>query len=170
MPRRKPAGTAADPRNGEKFALVIADGVPKCDLPAPIADSAHPIVKEAFERYWFDPISAILQESDYVLVQRYFSLLNRYFTVSEEADSKPVIYGVQGGESVNPKYVIASQALTGLDRIERQLGIGPANRARLGLELVAADEATKRGFERGDMSPSGNLTLRPRSDPRDEDE
>jgi hypothetical protein len=61
-------------------------------------------------------------------------------------------------------------ALQAAERVEKQLGIGPANRARLGIDLVAYGEATQRGFERGESSQSGALRLRPRSDPRDEDE
>lgn len=170
MPRKKAPGTTADPRNGERFALVMANGEPKCALPETIRDNPHPLVQDAYDRYWTDPVSAILQESDLVLVQSYFALLNRYFVMSEAADEEPMVLNSSGTVSANPKYTIANHALVAADRMMRQLGIGPANRAKLGIDLVAADEATKRGFERGDTSPSGNITLRPREDPRDEED
>jgi P27 family predicted phage terminase small subunit len=159
-----------DYRNGEKYALVEADGAPKVRLPAYVEDNLDPMVADAFQKYWFDPVSAILQESDMILVQRYFMALDRYVKLSYEADLHPICTGSQGQDVLNPKYTAANMSLQAAERLERQLGIGPSNRSKLGIELIAADRAGRPpGFKRGPDDGTGNITIVPddRPDPRE---
>src|SRR5262245_32002341 len=105
MPRKKPPGTAADPRNGERFALVKVDGKPKIELP----DDLYlcDVAAAAWQRYWRDPVSGILNETDYVLVIRWITNVDRYFRLIEEADLEPIVRGSQGQDVMNPKYTAA---------------------------------------------------------------
>lgn len=142
MPRPKKApGTAADPRNGSKYALVLADGTPKFELDE--YNDMVPAAQDAWDRYWFDPVSAVVNQSDYMLVYRWITNVDRYFRLVEEADQQPICQGSQGQDVMNPKYSAANNALAAAERIERQLGMGPSNRSKLGIELVAADRVAR---------------------------
>lgn len=143
--------------------MVKADGVPQFELPVDL-DLVEP-AEDAWDRYWFDPVSKILNESDYVLVYRWITNLNRYFKLIAEADAEPIVTGAQGQDAMNPKYTAANNALTAAERIERQLGMGPSNRSKLGIELIQADGAmAEHELKRG--ADPARVTVE-RADPRE---
>ena len=163
MPRKKPFGTAADKRNGERQALVIADGMPKVALPEEV--TLCELAEDAWGKYWYDPVSAILTVSDHVLVVRWITALDRYFRLVRSADSMPIVTGSQSQQVLNPRYAAAYKALEAAERCERQLGMGPSNRSKLGIELIQAEAEAAR---RAKHAQQDELAVVERVDPRGE--
>ncbi|WP_157597306.1 P27 family phage terminase small subunit [Streptacidiphilus rugosus] len=137
MPRtKKPAGTVADRRNGRRTELTAVQGA-RLALPTPPpgvewCDDAV----AAWERYWDDPVAQALTPADGVLVLRWLEAVNRHLITSREADKSPLSVGSQGQMVLNPLYKAAEMALRTAEACERQLGIGPAHRASLGIALL----------------------------------
>lgn len=137
MPRtKKPAGQAVDRRNGRTTELVAVAGA-RLELPEPPKDVTwHEDAVKAWHRYWEDSITQALTPADDVLVLRWFESLSRYLILSREADASPLKRGSMGQEVLNPLYKAAEMALKIVIACERQLGIGPAHRASLGIALL----------------------------------
>lgn len=137
LPRtKKPAGQAVDPRNGRRAELVAVTGA-RLDLPdpPPKVEWCQAAV-QAWERYWDDSVAQALTPADEVLVLRWFEALNRYLLMIRTADQRPMSVGSQGQEVLNPMYKAAELALRTVEACERQIGIGPANRASLGIAML----------------------------------
>lgn len=145
--KKKPFGTAIDKRHG---ARMLPDYIPAArftvELPSDL--ELHPVANSAWDDYWEDPISGVTTQSDRALLIRWITNVDRYFRLVEEADKEPIVKGSQGQDVMNPMYQAANNALTAAERLERQLGMGPSNRSRLGIELVAADRAVRPGQPR----------------------
>lgn len=142
MPRtKKPAGTTADRRNGRRAELVAVAGA-RLDLPEPppgVEWSDDTI--QAWDRYWNDAVSQALTPADGVLVLRWLEALNRYLLMSRTADRSPMSIGSQGQDVLNPMYKAAEIALRTVEACEKQIGIGPANRASLGIAMLTEQKS-----------------------------
>jgi hypothetical protein len=137
VPRtKKPAGQAVDRRNGRTTELVAVAGA-RLDLPAPPpgVEWCEDAVT-AWGRYWQDSVTQALTPADDVLVLRWLESLNRYLILSRQADLSPLSVGSTGQDVLNPLYKAAEMALKVVIACERQLGIGPAHRASLGIALL----------------------------------
>ncbi len=136
MPRtKKAAGTTVDPRNGRQELIAITGE--RLDLPAPPAGVEWcDDVVAAWNAYWDDLVSAALTPADGVLVLRWLEALNRYLLMSRTADRAPMSIGSQGQDVLNPMYKAAEIALRTVEACEKQIGIGPANRASLGIAML----------------------------------
>ncbi|MDH6134645.1 hypothetical protein P3T37_004049 [Kitasatospora sp. MAA4] len=137
MPRtKKPPGAAADRRNGRRAELTVVQGS-RLELPQPPPGVAWcDDAVAAWERYWEDPVATALTPADEVLVLRWLEALNRFFILSRQADQAPLGVGSQGQDVLNPLYKAAEMALRTVESCERQIGIGPAHRASLGIALL----------------------------------
>lgn len=136
MPRaKKPAGTAADPRNGRRELDVGGrppGTVEKFD-PPPVCEEAE----EAWEEFWADRQSLLLTPSSRVVLIRWVQALDRYLRATSAADLEPLVEGSTGQSVVNPMYKVADQALRTVETCERQLGIGGLNASTLGLAAIS---------------------------------
>lgn len=138
MPRKgghapkKAPGTAVDKRNGRKLELKT-DRLERFDPPP----SAGPEARTAWEAYWDDPVSTLATPADRSLLLRWLELIDRYAYFMRKAMEKPVIAGSTGQERANPFFTLATQTETAISRIEAQLGIGPRNRAALGIAVLS---------------------------------
>ncbi|MGH3557689.1 MAG: hypothetical protein ACRDTK_09415 [Mycobacterium sp.] len=81
-----------------------------------------------------------MRPSDETLVLRWVTSLDRYHRLASEADREPVVAGSTGQPRPNPLYDMVFKVEASIREDERQLGIGPLNRLRLG---VALSETTK---------------------------
>lgn len=134
MPRaKKPAGTAVDGRNGQRALDVVAGSAIK-KFPPPRGIS--PPARKAWNAYWEDRPSALLTPAARVVLIRWIDALDRYLRTISAADEQPLVRGSQGQDVINPLYKIAEQALSVVERAERQLGIGGLNAASLGLAAI----------------------------------
>jgi hypothetical protein len=137
LPRtKKPAGTAVDRRNGRRTELTALQGA-RLELPAPPpgvewCDDAV----TAWARFWDDSVATALTPADEVLVLRWLEALNRYLILVRQADQAPLGTGSQGQDVLNPLYKAAEMSLRTVEACERQIGIGPAHRASLGIALL----------------------------------
>ena len=137
MPRtKKPAGAAVDRRNGRRAELVAVRGN-RLDLPEPPdgvewTDDAV----QAWNRFWDDPVAQALTPADEHLVTRWLEALNRFMILSRSADRSPLRTGSMGQDVLNPLYRAADGALRTVQACEKQLGIGPAHRASLGIAMI----------------------------------
>lgn len=137
MPRhKKPAGTAVDNRNGQRD--VLPDGEPvkgalaRFDPPSGLCDAA----REAWEDFWIDRPALLLTPASRTVLRRWVDALNRYLTMTAEADEQPITHGSTGQPSINPLYKIAEQSRSVMEACERQLGIGGLNASSLGLAAI----------------------------------
>lgn len=134
MPRaKKPAGTAADPRNGQRALSVVSGGrVEKFPPPRGLSKPA----RAAWDAFWEDRPAALMTPAAKVVLVRWIDALDRYLRTVAEADEQPLVTGSQGQDVINPLYKVAEQALATVHACERQLGIGGLNAASLGLAAI----------------------------------
>jgi hypothetical protein len=137
MPRtRKPPGTAADPRNGQRTDLSVV-GPSQSQVkrfPAPRGLSAP--AKTAWSDFWDDRPALLLTPSSKVVLLRWIAALDRQLRALAIADANPLVEGSTGQLVMNPAYRIAEQARTLVEACEKQLGIGGVNAAALGLAAI----------------------------------
>jgi hypothetical protein len=91
--------------------------------------------QDAWRGYWADTVSGVTRPSDATLVLRWVANLDRYHRLAAEADSEPVVVGSTGQPRPNPLYDLIFKIEASIRDDERQLGIGPLNRLRLGVAL-----------------------------------
>jgi hypothetical protein len=137
MPRpKKPAGTAADKRNGRREVDLGPQPnrlVEKFDPPNSVCDEAL----DAWDLFWQDNQSLLLTPSSRVVLVRWVEALDRYIRSTAAADLEPLVEGSTGQMVVNPMYKIADQALRTIEACEKQLGIGGLNASTLGLAAIS---------------------------------
>jgi P27 family predicted phage terminase small subunit len=127
---------AADRRNGRRAELVAVEGA-RLDLPAPPPGASWcDDAVQAWNRFWDDSVAMALTPADEVLVLRWVEALNRYLILSRGADRSPTVTGSQGQQVLNALYRAADSALKTVQACEKQIGIGPANRASLGIAMI----------------------------------
>ncbi len=90
----------------------------------------------AWTAYWKDAVSGVMRSSDTALVQRWVRNVDRYYRLVAEADREPVVGGSMGQPRGNPIYQLALKIEDSIREAEKQLGIGPLNRLRLGVALT----------------------------------
>lgn len=136
MPRpKKPAGTTADKRNGQRADLAPASGgaVERFDPPDDLCAEA----RDAWEAFWADRPALLLTPSARVVLLRWAEALNRYLLTTREADQEPLLTGSTGQQVANPLYRVAEQALRTVEACEKQLGVGSLNASNLGLAAIS---------------------------------
>jgi hypothetical protein len=69
------------------------------------------------------------------VVLRWCRNLDRYYKLLETADATPQVTGSKGQTATNPLYILAYKIESSIRDDEKQLGVGPYNRLRLGLAL-----------------------------------
>lgn len=92
--------------------------------------------RDAWNGYWDDVVSGVMRPSDDTLVGRWAKNLDRYYRLLVEADNEPVVAGSTGQTRPNPIYDLAYKIEASIKDDEKQLGIGPLNRLRLGVALT----------------------------------
>ncbi len=135
MPR-KPAGTAVDPRNGARYSL---EGVPekKLELPDVVRKSLRNEALLRWQEFVTSPVAKVLDPADYLIAIRWIEAVNRSIICTREADEEPILSGSSGNSIMNPLYRVAAEQTKIAQDCEKQLGIGPKNRADLGVTLIA---------------------------------
>jgi P27 family predicted phage terminase small subunit len=95
--------------------------------------------QDAWRDYWADEVSGVLRRSDTTLVIRWVRNVDRYNRLAAEADREPVmVEGSTGQTRVNPIYSLVLKIEASIARDEAQLGVGPANRLKLGAQFSEA--------------------------------
>ena len=151
MPRtKKPAGSAADPRNGRRAELAVVAGG-RVDPPEGLSEPALAM----WDAYWSDAVSGVQTPADQGVLVRWVTEYDRYLRTVAEADLEPLVRGSTGQQVENPLYKIAYRALDAAERCERQMGIGPLHRSNLGIAVIAERKSlqemnAKYGGERRD--------------------
>lgn len=104
--------------------------------------------RRAHAAFWADPVAEVVKPAAVVIVQRYFDLLDERERALRENRARPWVDGSTGQPVLNPngKHLLAIEAA--LSRIEAELGVGPASRARLKLDEVTASDTLDRLFRR----------------------
>lgn len=142
MPRKgsrsvkKAPGTAADPRNGGKAVLSLVDGQRSpfyFEPPKPIGPEAL----RQWEDYWSDPVSHLVTAADRTLLIRWIENVDRYLTIMRAADQNPITRGSTHNDIANPLYSLGTKLEAEITKAEAQLGIGPKNRAALGIAVLS---------------------------------
>lgn len=132
MPRvKKPAGATVDKRNGRRAELARVAGE-RFDPPDGLCEQAL----TQWDRYWDDPVSQVQTAADRDLLCRWIANVNRYWRLIGAADAQPVTRNSQG-EVANPLYAVALKVEASVKADEAQLGIGPKNRAALGIAVIS---------------------------------
>lgn len=90
----------------------------------------------AWEAYWVDVVAGVVRRSDEPLVERWARNLDRYYRLLATADADPIVTGSTGQPRPNPAYELGYKIEASIKDDEKQLGIGPLNRMRLGLALT----------------------------------
>lgn len=161
MPRtKKPASNVVDKRNGRRTELQQVTGN-RFDPPDGLCEQAL----HQWDAYWDDQVSQVYTQADRNLLERWIGNVDRYWRLIVEADARPMTQNSQGNVA-NPLYAVAFKIEASIKADEAQLGIGPKNRAALGIAVITeqkslADMNAKYG---GDVEYSDEATEE--ADPR----
>jgi hypothetical protein len=120
-----------DRRNGRQVELARVAGE-RFDPPAGLCARAL----EQWDLYWGDPVAQVQTPADRHLLQRWISNVDRYWRLITAADDEPMTRNSQGTVA-NPLYAVALKVESSVKADEAQLGIGPKNRAGLGIAVIA---------------------------------
>ena len=137
MPIKKAPGTAVDPRNGARHELRAVTGE-RPELSESERESLTVAALSAFDAVIDSPIANALTKADHVILVRWVKALSNYEEAMETALSDPMSTGSMGQDIVSPWFKVADGFMAVIEKCERQLGIGPKNRADLGITLLAA--------------------------------
>lgn len=134
MPRtKKPAGQAADTRNGRRAELVAVD---RPEPPAAPRGLKRKASRDLWAAYWDDVLSGLVQPAEIALVERWIRNVDRYRVLMDAGDAEPLVLGSMGQLRENPAYGLALKIEASIRADEVQLGYGPKNRAALGIAVV----------------------------------
>lgn len=131
MPR-KPPGTAVDPRNGQR-AQVVRVKLERFDPPKHISPESVSI----WDDYWEDNVSSVLTIADRGMLTRWIELVDDRSKLLREAMKEPVTLGSTRQKQAHPLFSVAMTMEKAIQALEAQLGIGPKNRAALGIAVIA---------------------------------
>lgn len=135
MPRsRKPPGTAADRRNGQRAELELGAPI-AVDLPRP-REEFHRLALAAWDGYWSQKVAATVSPADLMIAHTWIAAYDDALVKQAAADQQPLVSGSMGQQVANPLYGVAQARMTLAMQCARQLGIGGRNRADLGLALL----------------------------------
>jgi len=140
MPRvRKLPGQAVDSRNGQQSVLPAAVPVPR--IPAPRRPDGNPLerhTRAVWKAYWDDErLPSLLLPADRDMVIRWGLAVDDAVKAHALAWTSPLASGSMGQQVKSPYFEIRAMALAELAECERQLGIGPLNRSKLGYTILA---------------------------------
>jgi P27 family predicted phage terminase small subunit len=134
MPRtKKPAGQAADSRNGTHLELVAVE---REDMPCVPTGLKRQTSRDLWRSYWTDVVSGLVHESEAMIVERWVSNVDRYTVLMSIAEETPFETGSQGQTVKHPAWTVALALESSIRADEAQLGYGPKNRAALGIAVV----------------------------------
>jgi hypothetical protein len=135
MPRsKKAAGTAADARNGRRIEAVTTAGrLERFELPG---DSYCAAACLAWDAYWESGVAGMATPEDRFLLLSWIDSYNRAELLFEKADAEPEVIGHTGQPRPNGLYAVADRERSAALVLARQLGIGPRNRADLGVAVL----------------------------------
>jgi P27 family predicted phage terminase small subunit len=140
MPRaKKPPGSAADRRNGQKIGLGVVRGE-RFDLPEDVASGLLPQTRDAWESYWSDPVAGVHTPADRAALLTWIEALDRHTRLLRAADKNPLVETSQGTNR-NPLYAVAEGVWKTISELQAQLGIGPKNRVALGIAVIAEQKS-----------------------------
>jgi P27 family predicted phage terminase small subunit len=92
-----------------------------------------PETQKAWKRYWKSPPAEFITETDLPAVRRLFQYYDMHARALDLARQAPLVKGSAGQIKVNPLADHALKLEAAISRLEGELGITPAGRARLGL-------------------------------------
>jgi hypothetical protein len=101
-------------------------------MPRGLCDRAQ----TAWKAYWSGPAAAAAEEVDHEVALRWIADLNRYLSLINTADAKPMVVGSTGQLRANPLYEVALKVQAAVNAAERRLGIGVLDRLHLGLAFT----------------------------------
>ena len=105
-------------------------------MPAGLCSSAQ----TAWAAYWSDVTSGVMRPADVTVALRWVRNLDRYHRLVSKADREPMVIGSTGQPRPNPLYDLVFKIEASIREDEKQVGIGPANRLRLGAQLAETAE------------------------------
>ena len=131
MPR-KPPGKAIDPRNGQR-AQIARTKLDRFDPPSGVSEES----KSIWEAFWTDSVSSVLTIADRGVLIRWIELVDDRNKLLREAMKEPVTLGSTRQKQAHPLFSVAMTMEKAIQALEAQLGIGPKNRAALGIAVIA---------------------------------
>lgn len=168
--KKKDQGTAVDSRNGERAVLPASGRAMGAYFPPP-ATVVDQHALDAWEEFWDDKVSSLLTTADYSMLNRWSQMVNDYWELLAQANAMPLAEAQGGGLASNPLYKVVLAMAGQIAKMESKLGIGPKNRAALGLQIIQGRQAEK------DYNQSTSGTRNrpkqnsaPQDDPRFEDD
>lgn len=138
-PAKKAPGTAIKSTNGVR--IILKEPGERTDPPAHIT---HQLALSAWEDFWQDPVSSLVKATDQPLLARWVDLTQRYWAIVDELEATSLT-------SCDDKFKLSAhpllQAMNGIEqaieRLEAKFGMGPKNRAALGIAIVGLEKAER---------------------------
>ena len=159
MPGPPPTPAADRQRRNKRDLGTVTEALPDRVPPPPGRLSAA--ATRAWAAYWGDVIAGVVRPGDRPLIERWISNVDRYTRFMRLADREPVVVGSTGQPRPNPLYDLALKIEASIKADEQQLGIGPLNRLRLGVQLAEGAKSladlTAEADEEGDDDPRAFL-------------
>ncbi len=120
----------------------------------------EPDVVDAWTRFWASDIAGIIRSSDLTVVNRLFRLYQEHAKAFQRYVDRPAVKGSMGQLRTNPFLDVALKLEPQIARLENEIGLNPAARARLGLAGVIRDGVDNRESEDPDDQPVAPTKLR----------
>lgn len=115
---------------------------------------------EAWAAFWRSEVAAVTAEVDWPVVRRLFSMYAAQERALEASERMLVVAGSKGQLRLNPLADYALKLEAAIVRLENELGLTPASRARLGiavgqarLTLEELNRRAREGVESGGADP-----------------
>jgi hypothetical protein len=104
--------------------------------------------KRFYRAFWSDPVARLVAPAAEPAVLRYHDLLDERERTLREVRARRTTPGSKGQPALNPLARYLMDVEGALGRLETELGITPASRARLKLDEASATDVLDRLFQR----------------------
>lgn len=136
---QKPTSQLQNPRGGRGERRTFPILVPEGELVAPPAPKGlRSAGREAWERYWTDPVCCAATRVDGYDIARYCQLLDRRATYERRLAKSPTQLTI-AGERPAAIFLVVKELTREIEKLREQLGILPLARMRLGLVQTQRD-------------------------------
>ena len=147
---RKPPGRAQGHRRSTALQ-VVRDPDPPADFIVPkppvtaTGDQLLPAILQAWDAYWLSPLMGALDSIDGVdrrtIVDDWIRLENELVIVERLVQGERIVKGSRDQDVAHPLITERHALRERLKELRLQLGIGPRNRAQLGIDVAGAQSA-----------------------------
>lgn len=128
-------------RNKQTASLRVVDGNPVLAAHPPAERRWLKKTKEAYAAFWEADVAAAVSSGDFGALIRMFDLMDDHERMMRLARRAPIVEGSQGQPRAHPAWKEAATLRGEIRQLEDRFGLNPSARAKLGVEVAAAERS-----------------------------